>query len=63
MTDNVVPLIEPYKIIRAAVINAQRVLAVHVERGGPDAQRTINELLRIFDNKQLLRALATPPGA
>ena len=45
MTDNIVQLRDPNRIIRAAVANLQRVLAVYAEPSGPDAKRTISELM------------------
>ena len=58
MSDNVVPLRDPNMILRNAVIEARSVLAIYAEPGGPDAERTISVLMRIFDNPRIAQALA-----
>ena len=51
-------MIEAREVIRNAVIEAQGHLAAYVRPGGPDAKATINELLRVLDDRRLLEALA-----
>lgn len=47
----------PVKRITTAVRDAQAILAAHTEPGPRDTQTTINELLNILDDYQLLEVL------
>lgn len=48
----------PERLILAAVEQAQQTLARYVEPGKRDCEGTINELLSILDDEQLLDAIA-----
>jgi hypothetical protein len=47
----------PVKRITTAVRDAQLLLAGHIELGPRDCEKTINELMNILDDYQLLEAL------
>jgi hypothetical protein len=54
---------DPHKVLRDAVIEAQRILAQHVEPSGPNCERTISRLLGVMDGPAVRRALATTAAA
>jgi hypothetical protein len=58
----------PERCILLAIQSAQRILAHHVEPGGPDAKATIDALLTVLDDDEVVEAtqdlgrrLADPP--
>ncbi len=55
--------IDPHAVLREAVIEAQRILAQHVEPSGPNCERTISRLLGVMDGPAVRRALATTAAA
>lgn len=48
---------DPVAVIRAALSEARRLLAEHVEPGGPTCERTISRLLGILDGPEVRHAL------
>ncbi len=54
---------DPHKVLRDAVIEAQRILAQHLEPHGPDSEATISMLERVLDEPAVLNAIdATEPS-
>lgn len=47
----------PDRVIRAAVKEAQAILARYVEPGPRDCNKTINDLLNVLDDEKLIEAM------